>query len=434
MNFSDMKLINGLLNNLKDAGYLTPTPIQAGAIPAILDGKDLLGIAQTGTGKTAAFTLPIIQHLLKRNPNSKDPRALILVPTRELATQIQTNIETYAKNLNIKSIAIFGGVNQATQVKAMRGGIDILVATPGRLLDLIQQDEIRLKKIEMFVLDEADRMLDMGFIEDIERIIKELPIERQSMFFSATMPAKIVHLSKEILSSPIRIEIARSGTSADNIDQKIIFCKKQDKFQLLRKIIKEQKPELAIVFTKKKDSAEKVREYLRFHKIPSVIIHGDKDQSDRDRALELFKNKSMKIMIATDVAARGIDIPDVSHVINYELPMEAESYVHRIGRTARAGREGKAITFCDETESEIIERVQKLMKKAITTETYKGIPEPSGIWSVDGPMKRRITPPTPGKSQEKTAYLDHSKRQKVLKEGEKAKPHPGFRGKKKKRK
>lgn len=429
-----MQLIEGLLENLEVLGFKTPTPIQSGAIPAVLEGRDLLGIAQTGTGKTAAFALPMIQHLLKRKPATKDPRALILVPTRELATQIHTNIEAYAKNLSIKSTPIFGGTSQGPQAKAIHAGLDILVATPGRLLDLLGQELVKLDRIEMLVLDEADRMLDMGFFEDIERILKVLPDNKQSMFFSATMPTIVQKLAREILNNPLKVEIAPQGTSAENIDQKIIFCKKEDKFQLLRKIIKEVKPELAIVFTKKKDSAEKVKEYFRFHKMPAVIIHGDKDQTDRERALKLFKEKSMKVMIATDVAARGIDIPDVSHVINFELPMEAESYVHRIGRTARAGNTGIAITFCDDSEKPIIERIQKLIKKPIPTETYKGTPEPRGIWSGDAPMKRRVTAPTPGKSQEKTAYLDHSKRQKVLKEGEKAKPHPGFRGKKKKRK
>jgi len=429
-----MGLITTLLDNIQSAGYEIPTPIQEGAIPVLMEGHDLLGIAQTGTGKTAAFALPILQYLAQK-PNKDDAivlRVLILVPTRELCTQIHKSLEAYGKNLNIKSCTVFGGSSQTEQVKALKNGVDILVATPGRLIDLMKQGHIRLAKIEIFVLDEADRMLDMGFIDDLKDILSKLPEKKQTILFSATMPDSIAKLSHNLLKKPKRIEATPSSTTVEKIEQKVIFCRKVDKFQLLKKILKEGETELVIVFTKTKNMADKVKEYLLHGRIPATVIHGDKDQKDREKALHNFKQGSFKILIATDIAARGIDIQGVSHVINFELPLEAESYVHRIGRTARAGKEGMAISFCDDSEKDILERIQRLIKLKLPTENYKGTPETSGKWLQNGPI-RTVTPPTPGKSQEKSAYLDHSKRQRVTKESEtKPKVHPGFKKKKKK--
>lgn len=432
-NFTELSLIDPLLKNLKELGYNSPTAIQSQAIPLLLEGNDLLGIAQTGTGKTAAFCLPVLQ-LIKNNPQTKVIRALVLSPTRELATQIQTSFEKYGKDLGINSVAVYGGVGQKSQVQAIRDGVDIIVATPGRLLDLMEQGIIRLHKIEMLVLDEADRMLDMGFMEDIEKIIQSLPKKKQTMFFSATMPPEVIGLSRRILKNPKRIEVSPNSSTVDQVEQRVILCKREEKFQALRKILKDEKRELVVVFTKTKNSADKVKEYLRFHKIPSTVYHGDKSQDDREMALTNFKSGGLKILIATDIAARGIDIQGVSHVINFELPMEAESYVHRIGRTARAGKAGVAITLCDNSELKILERIEFLIQQRIPSETFKGSPEASGKWNDEGAI-RKVKAPTPGKSQEKMAYLDHSKRQRVVPEGapRPSKSHPGFKNRKKRR-
>jgi len=296
----------------------------------------------------------------------------------------------------------------------------------------MEQGHIRLGKIETFVLDEADRMLDMGFFDDINLIIEKLPEQRQTIFFSATMPDNVAGLSYEILTNPKRIDATPQSRTVETISQKVIYCRKDDKFQLLKKLLKEENTELVIVFTKTKNMADKVREYLIHSRIPATVFHGDKDQQDREKALHNFKVGSFKVLIATDIAARGIDVQGVSHVINFELPLEAESYVHRIGRTGRAGKEGIAISFCDDHEKGILERILRLIKLKLPTETFTGTPEMPGKWLMDGPI-RKVTPPTPGKSQEKSSYLDHSKRQRVTKEGEsKAKSHPGFKGKKKK--
>lgn len=430
--FKDLSLIEPLLKNLESLGHLNPTPIQAEAIPFILDGHDLLGISQTGTGKTAAFCLPILQKL-KINPEERGLRALVLAPTRELASQIQASFESYGKDLGLRTLAMYGGVGQTAQVKALRDGVDILIATPGRLLDLMNQGHVRLGKIELLVLDEADRMLDMGFIDDLYAIVQALPRTRQTMFFSATMPRPVMDLSRKILSQPKRVEVTQNSSTVQQVKQSVIFCKREDKFQLLRKILKKEERELVIVFTKTKNSADKVKEYLRFHSMASIAFHGDKSQEERERALMNFTNKSIKILIATDIAARGIDVDGVSHVINFELPMEAESYVHRIGRTARAGKDGVAITFCDNSEKAILDRIQDLIQLELPTETFKGTPEAAGKWTQEGPIRTTIAP-TPGKSQEKSAYLDHSKRQRVVAEGApKPKPHPGFKKTKKKR-
>ncbi len=432
MKFSELNLSPELLKNVKDLGYETPTPIQEEAIPLVLEGHDLLGIAQTGTGKTAAFCLPIITKL-KNDVEGKGLRALVIAPTRELVSQIHASFEKYGKGLGLKSAAIFGGVDQKPQVKAIREGLDIIVATPGRLLDLLTQEHLRLTKVSVLVMDEADRMLDMGFIDDIDMIVKALPKTRQNLFFSATMPEEVAHLSKRILRNPKRVEVTKNSSTVSGIEQKVIFCKREDKFQLLKKILKQDERELVVVFTKTKNSADKVREYLIFNRIASAIFHGDKSQEERERALVNFKKGSMKVLIATDIAARGIDVVGVSHVINFELPLEAENYVHRIGRTARAGKKGMAVTFCEESEKPILERIEKLIDLKIPSEIFKGAPEASGKWS-EKTSVRSVKAPTPGRSQEKSAFVDHSKRQRVLEEGApKPKAHPGFRKKSKKR-
>ncbi len=377
--FTKLDLIDPLLQNLKLAGYETPTPIQSAAIPILLQGHDLLGIAQTGTGKTAAFSLPILQYLIK-NPlrlNPCEPRVLILAPTRELSSQINASMGTYGKHLNLRTAVIFGGVGQSQQVNALRGGLDILVATPGRLLDLMNQGHIRLGKIEIFVLDEADRMLDMGFINDIRKVVAKLPEKKQTLLFSATMPNEIAALAAKILKHPKRVEVTPPSTTVERINQKIIFCRKADKYQLLRKILQEESVELTLVFTRTKHGANKIVDYLTHHKIDSAAIHGNKSQSARELALDNFKKGKIKVLIATDIAARGIDVQGVSHVINYDLPVEAESYVHRIGRTARAGKDGDAISFCDETERDALSRIQRNIGLKLPTESYQGVPEAS---------------------------------------------------------
>ncbi|MFP5385346.1 MAG: DEAD/DEAH box helicase [Bacteriovoracia bacterium] len=378
-NFNELPLDPAILKNVNEAGYTTPTPIQAQSIPSLIAGKDLLGIAQTGTGKTAAFTLPMLEKLKGRNFSltPKAPRSLILAPTRELASQIKEQIDKYGKELKLKSFVIFGGVGQANQVNALRGGIDILIATPGRLLDLMNQGFCSLSKVEIFVLDEADRMLDMGFIHDIKKVIAKLPEKRQTMLFSATMPNEIVGIANRILKSPVRVEVTPPSTTVEKIDQKVIFCQKAHKYQLLRKVLQEEGVELTLVFTRTKHGANKIVDYLTHYNIQSAAIHGNKSQSAREAALENFKSGKIKVLIATDIAARGIDVQGVSHVINFDLPVDAESYVHRIGRTARAGKEGDAISFCDETERDALARVQKLIGLKLPVETFVGVAEKS---------------------------------------------------------
>lgn len=379
LKFNELPLLETILKNLQEAGYETPTPIQAQSIPSLIEGKDLLGIAQTGTGKTAAFTVPMLQKLAGRDFSLTPmrPRSLILAPTRELASQIKENLDKYGKDLKLKSAVIFGGVGQANQVAALRNGLDFLIATPGRLLDLMNQGLCHLDKVEIFVLDEADRMLDMGFIHDIKKVIAKLPEKKQTMLFSATMPNEIVGIANRILKSPVRVEVTPPSTTVERINQKIIFCQKAHKYQLLRKVLGEENVELTLVFTRTKHGANKIVDYLAHYKINSAAIHGNKSQSAREAALENFKSGKIKVLIATDIAARGIDVQGVSHVINYDLPVEAESYVHRIGRTARAGKDGDAISFCDETERDALARIQKLIGLKLPVETFVGVAEQS---------------------------------------------------------
>jgi ATP-dependent RNA helicase RhlE len=430
--FTELNLNHKLLQNLSLAGFNHATPIQAMAIPHVLEGSDLIALAQTGTGKTGAFLVPIIHHLLVRPVlvRKGEPRVLILVPTRELCQQIQEAIKLFSQNVGLKSSALYGGVDQAPQVSGLQEAPEIVVATPGRLLDLLNQKLIRLKKVDTFVLDEADRMLDLGFREDIEAIQDFLPSEKQSLLFSATMNPAIEKLAARTLKNPKKVMASPEGSVPKIIQEKIIFCASSHKLQLLKKIIKEEKTGLFLVFTKTKSSAENIVQYLAHHRTASKTFHGDMKQPERERALQLFKEGSIKVLVATDMASRGIDIEGITHVINFELPLEPETYVHRIGRTGRAGEEGIALSFCDETEKEMLQKIKVLTNASFKTERFEGKKE---ILPIKLTGTKKVTAPTPGKSQEKTAYLDHSKRQKPLKEGEK-RVHPGLKNQKRKRK
>ena len=369
MSFKDLQLIEPLLRALETEGYLEPTPIQEKAIPPILEKRDLLGGAQTGTGKTAAFTLPILQlmfeKLSKERPHRATIKALILTPTRELAIQIGESIRNYGRYLPMKELVIFGGVPQFSQVQTLKRGIDILVATPGRLLDLMQQGHVSLNHIEYFVLDEADRMLDMGFVHDVKRIITKLPAKRQTLFFSATMPAEIKQLSGMLLTDPVRVEVTPVSSTTELIQQSVFFSEKQDKLPLLIHLLQNKNIETVLVFTQMKHAADKLARSLSKAGIRTEAIHGNKSQNARQSALENFKNRKTRVLVATDIAARGIDIDDLTHVVNYELPNIPETYIHRIGRTGRAGAQGTAISFCDWSEKTFLNDIQKLIKKTI---------------------------------------------------------------------
>ncbi len=360
-----MKLIEPIQKALVKSGYTTATPIQAQAIPQILEGKDLFGIAQTGTGKTAAFTLPILQLMFNTTKKYKSTRTLILTPTRELAAQIGDSIKEYGSFTNFRHTVIFGGVAQGPQEQALRRGADIIIATPGRLLDLMQQRLVDFKMIEYFILDEADRMLDMGFINDIKKVIAKLPKQRQSLFFSATMSPTISQLAKNFLINPSRVEVTPQATTIEKIDQGLYFVDKDNKDKLLLDTIKNNKIRSVIVFTRTKHKANKIVAYLAKNNIKAAAIHGNKSQAQRTNALDSFKAGKITALIATDIVARGIDIDNVSHVINYELPVDIESYVHRIGRTARAGNEGIAYSFCCAEERNFLREIESLIKQKI---------------------------------------------------------------------
>ncbi len=366
--FETLNLIQPIQKALKALNYQTPTPIQAQAIPLVLQRKDLLGCAQTGTGKTAAFAIPILQLLdedLKKNHQKNTIKALIVTPTRELAIQIGDSFSDYGKNLRLKHAVIFGGVNQKSQVDALQKGVDILVATPGRLLDLMHQKHLSLKHINLFVLDEADRMLDMGFINDVKKIIAVLPQHRQSLFFSATMPPVIQKLSEEILKSPVKVEVTPVSSTADTINQTVYFVDKNNKNNLLLHILKDQLLDSVLVFTRTKHGADRVVKTLAKQHIKSAAIHGNKSQNARQRALDDFKTKAIRVLVATDIAARGIDIDSLKYVINYEIPNIPETYVHRIGRSGRAGAEGIAISFCDVDEKPFLKDIEKIIGKSV---------------------------------------------------------------------
>lgn len=367
MTFKDLGLIEPILKAVTEKGYTSPTPIQEQSIPILLKKKDLLGCAQTGTGKTAAFTIPILQHLAtaKQTSQKRQIKSLIVTPTRELALQIEENIKEYGKYTSIKSTVIFGGVNQNPQVNRLRQGIDILVATPGRLLDLINQGFISLSHIEYFVLDEADQMLDMGFIHDIKKIIAKLPKERQSLFFSATMAKPIVDLSNQILGFPEKVTIKPEQTTADKVGQSLYMVSNEDKIKLLVDIIEERNAKSVLVFSRTKHGANKVVKLLDREEINSAAIHGNKTQAARVKALNGFKDGSIKVLVATDIAARGIDVSELELVVNYDLPNIPETYVHRIGRTGRAKASGEAISFCSAEERSWLRAIQKLIRTDI---------------------------------------------------------------------
>ena len=402
MTFDKLDLIEPILNALQHEGYTQPTPIQEVSIPIVLKGQDLLGCAQTGTGKTAAFAIPILQQLYINKGNDKPPRkikALIVTPTRELAIQIGESFAAYGRFMNLRHTVVFGGVPQSQQVGALKAGVDILIATPGRLLDLINQGYVKLGDISIFVLDEADRMLDMGFIHDVKKLIKLIPAKRQSLFFSATMPESIRVLAGTILTNPQEVEVTPASTTAETVQQEMYFVDAENKKDLLIHILKDKSIATALVFTRTKHGADKVQRMLDKAKIKAEAIHGNKSQNARQNALRNFKDRSTRVLVATDIAARGIDISDLNLVINYEIPNIPETYVHRIGRTGRAGLDGKAVSFCDVEEREYLRDIQKLI--SIQIPVVEDHPYPAENLPVPGKSKAKpkqnTRPPNPNK-------------------------------------
>jgi ATP-dependent RNA helicase RhlE len=367
MKFNELNLLEPILNALTKQGYTEPTPIQQQAIPYVLEGRDVMGCAQTGTGKTAAFAIPIIQriHASKQADNSNKIRALIVTPTRELAIQIEESFKNYGSELKLRYTVIFGGVNQSQQVNRLKNGVDVLIATPGRLLDLQQQGFIKLGNLEIFVLDEADRMLDMGFIHDVKKIIKMIPAKRQTLFFSATMPKEITSLANSILTDPVKVEVNPVSSTAEMIEQALYYVDTPAKKDLLVHVLKETTAPSVLVFSRTKHGADKIVKLLAKNKVSAEAIHGNKSQNARQRALSNFKDKTSRVLVATDIAARGIDIDELSFVINYDIPNIPETYVHRIGRTGRAGASGIAVSFCDKEERKYIRDIQKLISLEI---------------------------------------------------------------------
>ncbi len=403
MTFDDLALVSPLLKAVKQAGYTAPSPIQQKAIPPVLEGKDLLGCAQTGTGKTAAFALPILQRLCENEQKGKNKiRCLVLTPTRELALQIKESFDLYAKHVPLKSTVIFGGVSQRPQVALLKRGVDILVATPGRLNDLIAQGYIKLGDVEIFVLDEADRMLDMGFVNDVKRVIRQLPKERQTLFFSATMPKEIVSLANSLLKNPAKVFVTPPSTTVEKIEQYIYKVEKKNKKHLLAKLLENTDITSALVFTRTKHGADKVVRDLKRENVVAVAIHGNKSQNARQTALAQFKDGTARVMVATDIAARGIDIRQLSHVFNYDLPNMPETYVHRIGRTGRAGNEGIAISFCCAEEQEHLDSIEKLIGFSITEK------QDNSLQVNDGEQKEKIIKNIKKEVKEKSLLLQKS--------------------------
>jgi ATP-dependent RNA helicase RhlE len=393
--FQDLNIIAPILKAVADEGYTHPTPIQEQSIPIVMEGKDLLGCAQTGTGKTAAFAIPILQliHAKPKSAGIKKIKVLVLTPTRELAIQIAESFSVYGGNLGVNNLVIFGGVPQGAQVKALKAGIDILVATPGRLLDLIGQNFISLKDIEIFVLDEADRMLDMGFINDVKKVVARIPVKRQTLFFSATMPPEIQKLANTILVNPLKVEVTPVSSTAETIQQSLYFVDQKDKKKLLVHILQDKKIDRVLVFTRTKHGADKLVKDLHKANISAEAIHGNKSQNARQRALNNFKASHTRVLIATDIAARGIDIDDLTHVINYDLGDVPETYVHRIGRTGRAGNSGIAIAFCDAEERDNLKAIQKLIGFSIPLiEVHPFLPSNSEVVQFRAPKNRSVVP------------------------------------------
>ena len=405
MSFENLNLIEPILKALKTEGYTIPTPIQEQSIPIILERKDLLGCAQTGTGKTAAFAIPILQILEGGKIYDKGPRAikcLILTPTRELAIQIGESFGAYGRHTGMKHTVIFGGVSQGSQVSALKSGVDILIATPGRLLDLINQKFVHLHYLKIFVLDEADRMLDMGFINDVKKIITKIPQKRQTLFFSATMPPEIQKLANTILVDPVKVEVTPPSSTADTIDQSLYFVEKGDKKKLLIHLLNDKTLKSALIFTRTKHGADKIVKDLVKAGIKTEAIHGNKSQNARQKALSNFKSGQLKALVATDIAARGIDIEELSHVINYELPNVPETYVHRIGRTGRAGSSGIALSFCDEEEMEFLKDIEKLISRSIPVVEEQPYHMRGAAHILSQSTKKK------GKSGQKTEHSGHS--------------------------
>ncbi len=402
--FDKLGLIEPILKALQSEGYTTPTPIQAQSIPYLLEGRDLLGCAQTGTGKTAAFAIPMIQRMMN-NPVANDRgrrpiRALVLTPTRELAIQIEESFRAYGRNTPLKYTVVFGGVGQKPQTDALRAGVDVLIATPGRLLDLMNQGYVHLNTLEFFVLDEADRMLDMGFIHDVRKVIAAIPLKRQTLFFSATMPPEIVKLSSSILTNPVKVEVTPVSSTAETVQQQIYFVDKGNKGALLMHLIKTMDIQQALVFTRTKHGADKLAKYLEKGGIKADAIHGNKAQNARQRALTHFKEKKLRVLVATDIAARGIDIDLLGHVVNHDIPNIPESYVHRIGRTGRAGASGLAISLCDQEEVEFLRDIQKLIKRDVPVVEGHPFPMVGGTPEVDPGRRNQRGQRSPGRPQQ----------------------------------
>jgi ATP-dependent RNA helicase RhlE len=371
MEFKSLGIIEPILRALEEKGYISATPIQGKTIPLLLEGSDVIGIAQTGTGKTAAFSIPILQKLNEKSKRGRGPRALVLAPTRELAAQIVEEFKSYGKFLNFNYLAIYGGVGIVPQIKTLERGVDVLIATPGRLLDLMNQGKVDLKGVNFLVLDEADRMLDMGFVKDIKKVVKIIPEGRQTLFFSATMSKEILELTDEFLNNPKKIEVTPESTPVDKIEQCVFFIDRKDKEELLLDLIKQQKMDRVLVFVGMKHKANKVAMILNKNGVDAVAIHGNKSQFQREKALREFKCGAISVLVATDIAARGIDVDNISHVINYDLPNEPENYVHRIGRTARAGNEGVAYSFCSAEERNYLNQIERVTKRKIEHAKHK---------------------------------------------------------------
>ena len=423
MTFHDLKINKPLLAALDKMGYTEPTPIQQQAIPHILAGKDIFGCAQTGTGKTAAFSLPILQTLTARQQQNsiRVIKSLILAPTRELALQISENILAYSAHLPLSFTTIFGGVSQHNQVKDLRRGVDILIATPGRLLDLMDQGFIKLNHVEFFVLDEADRMLDMGFINDIKKVIAKLPAKKQTLFFSATAAPDIMKLANSLLKDPVHVSVTPVSSTSDLISQKVYFVAKENKRALLKFILKDSEIDHVLVFTRTKRGADRVAKDLNRDGIKAEAIHGDKSQGARERAMKGFKNKSIRVLVATDIASRGIDVDKLSHVINYEIPEQAETYVHRIGRTGRAGSSGEAISLCMQDEAPYLKDIQKLIKQTIPVVTDHPFPENIKVADPSPTKANQPVKPIPSSSDKNK---NRRKQQNFKKRNKNRKPKP----------
>lgn len=419
MNFESLGLIEPINKALQEEGYITPTPIQQQAIPVVLEGRDLLGCAQTGTGKTAAFAIPIIQLLHERQSAGKGKKAiktLVLTPTRELAIQISESFAAYGRHAGLSHTVIFGGVGQHPQTVALRKGVDILIATPGRLLDLMNQGYVNLKSLEIFVLDEADRMLDMGFIHDVKKVLAALPHDRQSLFFSATMPPEIVKLSSTILDKPVKVEVTPPSTTAQTINQSLYFVERGEKKNLLIHLLSDNSIERILVFTRTKHGANKVVKDLHKYKITAEAIHGNKSQNARQLALKNFKDKTTRVLVATDIAARGIDVDELTHVLNYELPNVPETYVHRIGRTGRAGASGIAISFCESEERAYLKDIQKLIgfQIPVVRDKFYSSPIPETNMDFAKPVEKHH------QKQQQRPQQKKPQSQKISKQGEQA--------------